>query len=899
MSSCLSRYRIPIACFWLLLLTACQGEVNRENQAGVTRITQSRLNSLANSLQVRYQFLSNIETDCPDLDNKKVYFCYSAKILLSDINDFVGSGEGHSWKLNFSQVYPIYASLSDDFQVKHINGDIHQLSPKRSFKGFQSGVTNEVKIWIKSTLISESELMPNYWLSSPELEPAVVKSTRVQINKETFLEEQPYVVPFSDTVKQIKSAPDDKNQYASSFWLYQQQSALESLEQADDQTLYAILPTPKSLEISDRYKRLDISNGIKVSLKGIQLADVSAALDRLAFLGVDFESKGQGSIIPLTIELNANKGEEWVSGHYRLSVNETSIMVETQDKQGAFYGLQSLASLLSLDSNLLPLIEVDDQPKYSYRGQHVDVARNFKSKAFILSLLEQMAAYKLNKLHLHLADDEGWRLEIPSLPELTQVASQRCMDLNSNHCLQPQLGGADANSRDGFYSVSDYQEILAFAAQRYIQVIPSFDMPGHSRAAIKAMEFRYHKFIKLGDKVAANQYLLTDFSDTTKYSSIQFYNDNTLNVCMQSTYAFVDRVMEDLITMHQQVNEPLELYHIGADETAGAWLDSPACKAHIDLQASHGKIRLAAHFIEKISIAIAAKGVAVGAWNDGLKDTQTEIMPKNTYSYIWGTLPSGAHQQVSEQARRGWNIVLSIPDMLYFDFPYQVDPKEPGYNWASRRVTTRSVFNFMPDNLPVHAEFRVDTLAKDFVIDDRLQKDLAGKVIHQPLPKNFELTGIQGQLWGETVRSESQAQYMLFPRMLALAERAWYQPDWQVPYDFSGRKFDKQSNAFTAKLRRERDRQWVHFSRLVGRKELPKLERANIFYRLPTVGAIVENGLLKANIALPGVPMEYRQNGGAWMAYKENMKVEQPIELRARAANKSRVGRSVWSYKPE
>jgi hexosaminidase len=418
-------------------------------------------------------------------------------------------------------------------------------------------------------------------------------------------------------------------------------------------------------------------------------------------------------------------------------------------------------------------------------------------------------------------------------------------------------------------------------------------MPGHSRAAIKAMEARYHYYMSKENEAEAKRYLLTDFDDKTQYSSIQNYNDNTLNICMESTYTFVDRVLEDLKLLHQQAEHPLALYHIGADETAGAWLESPVCKALIaDKNNDFGDAKhLGAHFIERVSHMVVSKGIAVGGWNDGLKETDVTKMPNDVYSFIWDALPWGAHKQVSEQAHRRWNIVLSTPDVLYFDFPYQIDPKERGYHWASRRVTTRTLFNFMPDNLPIHAEFRLDTLGKNYVANDETQRDKSGKVIHQPLPDNFTISGIQGQLWSETVRSDEQAEYMIYPRLLALAERAWHQASWQVPYDAKGKTYNQESNIFTKKLRQQRDKQWLTFSQAIGEKELAKLALADVFYRLPTVGAKIKSGMLSANIAIKGVVIEYRVQGGSWQVYREPVPVKGKVEVRTRTLDKQRAGR--------
>jgi len=878
-----------------ILLVACNGEVSQPIERATTHLTalitpQEQLDNLARNLVVKYQFLSNIETDCPDYKGKAVKHCYSAVLHFSlpKGSDSYFTDQ-QDWQLNYSQVYPSYSSSSETLNLRHLNGDIHQITAKDNFTGFNAEQQHKVKLWVKSTLITESQLMPNYWLASKGLSSAVIDSTRSQVNSETGLEIQPWIVPFTDIPKQIKSSVNDINQYASTQWLYDNEP---NIEINGSHSRFSIIPTPKSIKVTDKQASLDLATGLQVNLQGnIKYPELAAAFERLALLGIKESAKG----VVVNIDVNDDKKADWRLGHYQLVINDSAIIIKAQDSSGAFYGLQSLASLVTLGSTKVPLLKVDDQPHYDYRGQHVDVARNFHSKEFLFNLIKQMAAYKLNKLHLHLAEDEGWRLELPSLPELTQVGSKRCLDLSDKQCLQPQLGGAGASKRDGYYSVNDYQEILRMANKHHIQVIPSLDMPGHSRAAIKAMEARYRYYMAQENETEAKRYLLTDFDDKTQYSSIQNYNDNTLNICMESTYTFVDRVLEDLKELHQQAGHPLALYHIGADETAGAWLESPICKALIaDKSNDFGDAKhLGAHFIERISHMVASKGIAVGGWNDGLKETNVTKMPADVYSYIWDALPWGAHRQVSEQAHRNWNIVLATPDVLYFDFPYQIDPKERGYHWASRRVTTRSLFNFMPDNLPIHAEFRLDTLGKNYSANDKVQRDKSGKIMHQPLPDNFRVSGIQGQLWSETVRSDEQAEYMIYPRLLALAERAWHQASWQVPYDAKGKTYSQDSKVFTKQLRQKRDEQWLAFSQVIGGKELAKLELSGVFYRLPTVGAKIESGILSTNTAIKGLVIEFRVQGGQWQTYRKPVMVKGKIEVRTRTLDKQRAGRSM------
>lgn len=869
----------------LATIVACgqanKSDVQEENKTIKTSaINQAQLNQMANTLDVKYQVLSNIETDCPDKDGKAVEHCFSAYIHFTSPVDL----NVNNWSIQYSQVYPIYAGKSDAFSIVLHNGDIHKISPKENFSGFKAGETQSLKIWMAATVLTHSQLMPNYWLSSDNLTPAVIDSTRTKIDPDTKLELTPWIVPYDNIAKQIKSNPNDINEYADANWLYDHNSDV-SVDKSSLAT--SVIPTPKLMTVTDETKTLNLAKGLTFSYQGLEEKDVSAAVARLEKLGVP--SANNGLSVQIKIDTGITRKES-----YQLSVADDAIIIKAADKTGAFYGVQTLASLLTVDGLTVPYVEISDEPKYGYRGQHLDVARNFHDKAMVFRLIEQMAAYKLNKLHMHLAEDEGWRIELPSFPELTEIGANRCMDLSDKACMQPQLGGADSADRDGFYSVQDYLDILNYASLHHIQVIPSLDMPGHSRAALKAMEERYRRFMEQENEAEATKYLLTDFDDKTEYMSIQNYNDNTINVCLESSYAFVDRVLEDLISLHNQAEHPLQMYHIGADETAGAWVESPACKALVaDTSNDVDDIKhLGAHFIERVSNMIASKGISVGGWNDGLGETHVENMPKEVYSYIWGSLPGGAHKMVSEQAHRGWNVVLSIPDVFYFDFPYEVDPKERGYNWASRRLDSRNVFNFMPDNLPLHAEFRVDTSGQHFEVDDTIQKDESGKVTHRPLPNNFKVAGVQGQIWSETIRSENQAEYMLYPRMIAMAERAWHHADWAVPYNYQGAKYNKDTGILSNKLKTLRDEKWQLFSNTIAQKELIKLDKLGVFYRIPTVGAKIIDNKLHINSSLSGLPLEYRQENSDWQSYSAPIEVTLPVDVRARSADGQRSGRS-------
>lgn len=862
--------------------TANVTQSSAAQQAGLSQVNQQALDSIAHNLSVNYRLVTNIPSEKCD-KTKADGACFEVELSFTAGEAINAAG----WQIYFSQISPVQSFESDDFIIEHINGDLHKISLQEDFTGFKQNETKTLLFRAQYWSLSEHDAIPNYILSADKLAPRIIESTRENIDPDTGLETLPFVTAFTDKEKQFKRSANDNTQWLNSKSLFDRNAALADSGQ-DVGT--AIIPTPKHMQLDAGNGKLDIAKGLKLEFGNVNQHEVMVAVDRLASLGIKLSEQG----VPVKLAVQANDSKK--IGSYQLAVKSGEIRISGVDGNGVFNGLQSLASLFHLDKKNLPLLEIEDEPHYEFRGMLVDVARNFHSKAFILKLLDQMAAYKLNKLHLHLGDDEGWRLEIPGLPELTAVAANRCLDLQEEHCLLPQLGaGIEADTKvNGYYSVSDYQEILRAASARHIQVIPSLDMPGHSRAAVKAMAARYNKYTIAEDSEKASQFLLHDPQDKTRYSSVQFYNDNTINVCLESSYAFVKEVMTQVKAIHAEAGQPLTRYHIGADETAGAWVESQACKDFVtDKSNGVNSIKeLAPYFVERVADILFDLGIEPAAWSDGLEHTRKENMPAVVQANAWGHLPWGSHKQTHELANRNWQVVISTPDVMYFDFPYEADPKEHGYYWASRATNTEKVFQFMPDNLPIHAEFWSDREDNPYSADDRLTKDETGKVLSAPLTPGRKFLGLQGQLWSETTRSDKMSEYKIFPRLLALAERAWYLPEWAIPYDYQGAKYSRDTQVFNDELRRKRDKAWSAFAQAVGRKELAKMELAQVHYRLPTVGAVIRQGVLYANIAFPGLAIEYSSSDGNWLDYNGPVKVSGDIRVRSRSHDGQRHGRT-------
>ena len=217
------------------------------------------------------------------------------------------------------------------------------------------------------------------------------------------------------------------------------------------------------------------TQGVSPDLSTLVKPAAEVVNQRFALLGVPVQANGYP--IKTDIQPGKFKGAMAVPGAYELKIGKKEARVIGFDQAGVFYGLQSILSLVPSDgSGKIATLDASDAPRFQYRGIFLDVARNFHKKDAVLRLLDQMAAYKLNKFHFHLSDDEGWRIEIPGLPELTEVGGQRCHDLSETTCLLPQYGqGPDAYG--GFFSRQDYIDIIKYAQARQIEVIPEIDMP--------------------------------------------------------------------------------------------------------------------------------------------------------------------------------------------------------------------------------------------------------------------------------------------------------------------------------------------------------------------------------------------------------------------------------------
>lgn len=837
-----------------------------------TNLSQQQLDELGAHAQLRFNLLGNFTPAADGLQARLQLDNQSAVALPA------GAG---NWRLYFHSVRNIKGDDAHGLHLSHIQGDLYALAPKADFPGLAKGASLQFAYGGGEWMVSYTDFMPRAFIAQPGLKPAVFRNT----DNENL---QAFVSPIRSREQQLRYGAGSKQDFypiATAESRFNDNAPLASVRVSNGEVAQRIIPSPTSVQIRSGKVVLDASWQIRYA--GRLTGEAAYLQAQLQAAGLRLDS--QPDNVPATgrvIELKAGSqvGQASLAGavvgeeSYSLTISGNNISIKGSDNAGSFYGIQSLLGLLPaghLTQVELPPLHIDDSPRYHWRGMHYDVGRNFHGKAVTLRLIEQMARHKLNKLHLHLTDDEGWRLQIPGLPELTDVGGTRCFDLSEQSCLLTQLGTGPSKegSGNGYYTTADFVDILKFAHARHIEVIPEIDMPGHARAAIKAMEARYKRLMAAGKKEEAGQYLLSDPLDKSVYASVQNYTDNAANVCLSSTYAFVEKVVYELQQMYRTAGVKLAIYHMGGDEVGkGAWTESPACKALI-LKGEPGLAGVAdfkPYFVAKVADITRARGLDLAGWEDGLMyDPATTFNRKqfsndNVYANAWDNIWEwGVADRAYRLANAGYKVILSPATHLYFDHPYEPNPEERGYYWATRYSDTAKVFGFMPDNYYANAD-RTSAGAPITNLEAMVGRELP------PLRQPENLVGMQGQVWSETIRTGEQLEHMIYPRLFALAERAWHKAAWES---------DKPDLS-------QRQRDWAIFAAALVQKELPKLAATGASFYLPPPGAQLENGRLSVNTGYPGLLVEYSLDQGAsWQAYTGEVAVNGQLLLRSRLGN--------------
>ncbi|MBJ3814518.1 family 20 glycosylhydrolase [Shimwellia pseudoproteus] len=853
--------------------------------------TVDRISQLAVNYTINDNHAAQNGVDCAALGADWAS-CNKATITLTNHGEAITDSD---WAIYFPSIRQILKIDNDQFTVTHIVGDLHKLSPTKKFTGFPAGQSVTIPIVNEYWQLFMTDVIPRWYVTSGDATPKVIAST----NTEDVTQ---FVSPI--TGDQWKRTPDDKNILMTAEARFEKNSDVKLINA--QQLRGQILPSPSRVTVHGQ--DVDLSKGVKLDLSALSAPSAQAITDRFALLGV----KTDGSY-PVNAQIASGEfnGDDAVPGAYRLHIGAKEAVVTGYDQAGVFYGMQSILSLIPTQGAMkIATLDAQDAPRFPYRGMFIDVGRNFHSKAVILRALDQMAAYKLNKFHFHLTDDEGWRIEIPGLPELTEIGSKRCHDLSEKTCLLPQLGsGPDTSTNgSGFFTKADYIEILKYAKARHIEVIPEIDVPAHARAAVIAMEARYDRLMKAGKTQEASAYRLLDPTDTSNTRGVQFY-DRTgyLNPCLESSRNFIDKVIGEIQQMHKEAGLPLSTWHFGGDEAkniylgpgytdknkpeAGKgqldlskqdkpWAKSQVCQAMLKAGKVEDMDHLPSWFAVEVSKIVDKHGIEkMQAWQDGLKDAKDAqaFATKRVGVNFWDTLYWGGADSANDWANKGYEVTISNPDYVYLDFPYEVDPMEPGYYWGTRFTDERKLFSFAPNNLPQNAETSVDRDGMAFTAKS-----------DKPWPGAY---GMSAQVWSEVVRTDDELEYRLFPRIIVMAERAWHKAGWEQPFQ-AGREYQGGVTHHVDAQALHKD--WERFANLLGQRELAKVDKTAIAYRLPVPGARVANGVLEANVSLPGIAIEYSlDNGKQWQRYQDSARpqVSGDVQVRTRSPDGQRTSR--------
>ncbi|MDB4925289.1 family 20 glycosylhydrolase [Mucilaginibacter sp.] len=745
------------------------------------------------------------------------------------------------WKLYFNfgaQVVP--HSSTGNVSITPVNGDLFYLSPTADFKGINKNDSLKIQFVASDWLINKTDAPRGFyliWDNAP---------TRYYVVK-------PVILKPSTGAGQFSRSPLDKIEVSTPQLVFEQNKTIPHIP-AD--SLVKIFPTPQTYQLTAVKFKLD--RGVKV------IADAWFKAEAL-YLKKELARLLLPAVTPSKNTINLVK-KQMPEEAYELVITNNRITIAASSGAGIFYGLQSLKTLISplayrsaQKAIRIQGVKVADQPRFGYRAVMIDVARNFQSKKQLLKLLDLMGLYKLNVLHFHLTDDEGWRLEIPALPELTAIGAKRGHTLDNSQNLQPSFGsGPFTNNRSGsgYYTRADFIELLKYATERHIKIIPEIESPGHARAAIKAMDARYDRYVRQGKMEQANQYLLHDRNDSSKYISVQYWNDNVIDVSLPSTYDFMEIVTREIKEMYAAAGAPLQTIHFGGDEVpAGAWERSPAFfrlrKADTTIKRTDD---LWPYYYRKIVQMLNANSLYLTAWEEAgsrkvvqngkiASVIDTELTDKNIHLEVWNNvLGWGTEDLAYKLANRGYKVILSCVTNLYFDLAYVKAFDEPGYYWGGYADVANS-FRFIPyDYFKNSAKDRMGNTVNPSVFLNKEKLTAAGK---------NNIIGLQGALWSENLQSAAKMEYMLLPKLLGLAERAWARdPDWATVAD-------------TIKSSVLYDDSWARFVNILGQRELPRLTyyAGGFNYRIPSAGVSKANGWIIANSGLPGFEIHYTTDG--------------------------------------
>ena len=406
---------------------------------------------------------------------------------------------------------------------------------------------------------------------------------------------------------------------------------------------------------------------------------------------------------------------------YRLDVSPQAIVVQASDSAGAFYALETVKQLLPPDiyreaevrsvSWSVPAVHIEDAPRFSWRGSHMDVGRHFQPKAFVKKYIDLLARHKLNRFHWHLTEDQGWRIEIKQYPRLTEVGSCRDNTLVGSHTDNPAKQVFDGRKHCGFYTQDDIREVVAYAAERMVTVVPEIEMPGHAQAAVYAYPF----LASTKDSIPGLR----------RIWGVSPYIINPSD----SSVAFMQNVLTEVMALF-----PSPWIHIGGDEAVkDQWKANPEIQARIKSLGLKDEHEMQSWFIRQMDTFLTKRGRRLIGWDEILEGGLAE----GATVMSWRGMAGGI-----DAAKQGHDVVMAPGSHTYFDHYQSKDQaSEPLAIGGFTNVEKVYGFEPVPDSLtPAQAK---------------------------------HILGAQSQLWTEYIPNPRQLEYMAYPRLTALSEAVW------------------------------------------------------------------------------------------------------------------------------
>lgn len=813
------------------------------------------------SISVHWEHITNF-TDKEDVFESKFTLNHQSGMALNDAN----------WALFFNIAPRTMVSTPNPqpATIEHLNGDWYKMSPSKGFK-LEKG--NSMEIYYRGIEATIKETDRPLGLYFVFYDKNGEEKDIIEVADYSF-------TPFT-TPEQINRGPEDYDPIPTPEYLYQSQKSMAKLP---EQKLDMIIPTPVKMVKHQGTLTLDgnfVINCDEQLQAEAQFLKEKLALDLGLNLNIEQPLSGKKGIVLKLEDISVNGISKEA---YKLRIDASGVEITGTDPAGVFYGIQSLRALLPLEAYekqgaaiSLGYKEISDAPRFTFRSLQLDVGRNFQTKETIMRLLDAMAFYKLNHFLFYLTEDEGWRLAIEGLPELTEVGAVRQhTTAYQNSVLHPGYGSgpfanAPGKNGHGHYTRADFIEILKYAQERHIVVIPEVNFPGHARAAIKAMEARYDRLMAEGKPEAANEFRLIDPDDQSRYISAQAYKDNVVCVVREETYHFYETVLNDILSMYDEAGVPISKFHIGGDEVPnGAWTGSPLVaefmKQHPEIKDHH---ELHAYFIKTMTERLADKDLEWHGWEEvalmkspeGGYEPNPYFIDKKVVPYIWNNLfdyPDLGYKL----ANAGYPVVLCNVSNFYFDLAYNKDPREPGLYWAGF-INERDSWTFAPYNMfrttlnssmghEIHVTATTMRNGKKVDIVEISPGDLPPFELERLKPEAYKnIIGIEAQIWSETIKGRDMLEYYYLPKLIGFSESAWT----------AERSWENMEEASKRSLAVERE--WNVFANMLAAKELPRLSHMNngYNYRVPPPGALVEDGYLKANAAYPGLDIYYTLDG--------------------------------------